>query len=64
MRVNINMDEPLLRRVDEAARKLYISRSAFLALSAAEKLQSTEMINAYIKLANDPDFKKDIVSKK
>lgn len=45
MRLNINMDEDLIRKVDEAATKMHVSRSAYIAFAVSQKIQADEMIN-------------------
>lgn len=37
MRLNINMDEDLVRKVDEAANKMHVSRSAYIAFAVSQK---------------------------
>jgi len=45
MRVNINLSEELLNQIDEKARALYISRSAYIATALSQKLQSDKMMD-------------------
>lgn len=45
MRVNINLSEELLNQIDEKARALYISRSAYIATVLSQKLQSDKMMD-------------------
>lgn len=52
MRVNITMDEELLSKVDEAARKMYVSRSAYIAFAVSQKIQSDEVLSNMPKLAD------------
>lgn len=40
MRLNINMDEELVKKVDEAAKKMYVSRSAYISFAVSQKLKS------------------------
>jgi len=44
MRVNINMDEDLIRKVDEAANKMHVSRSAYIAFAVSQKIQADEIL--------------------
>ena len=46
MRVNINLSEELLNQIDEKARALYISRSAYIATALSQKLQSDKMMDS------------------
>lgn len=39
MRVTINMNEDLLKRVDECAEQLSLSRSSYIALACSEKMK-------------------------
>jgi len=45
MRLNINMDEDLIRKVDEAAKKMHVSRSAYIAFAVSQKIQFDEMLS-------------------
>lgn len=45
MRLNINMDEDLVRKVDEAANKMHVSRSAYIAFAVSQKIQFDEMLS-------------------
>lgn len=44
MRLNISMDEELVRKVDEVATKMHVSRSAYIAFAVSQKMQADEMI--------------------
>ena len=44
MRVNINMSEELVSKVDEIAKKMYVSRSAYIAMAVAAKMQQDNVI--------------------
>lgn len=44
MRVNINMDEELVKKVDEVAKKMYVSRSSYIAFAVSQKIQSDETL--------------------
>lgn len=43
MRVNINMDEELVKKVDEVAKKMYVSRSSYIAFAVSQKIQADEV---------------------
>ncbi len=45
MRINISMDESLVKKIDEAANKMHVSRSAYIAIAASQKMQADEMLN-------------------
>lgn len=45
MRININLSEELLKQIDERAKALYISRSAYIATALSQKLQSDKMFD-------------------
>jgi metal-responsive CopG/Arc/MetJ family transcriptional regulator len=45
MRLNISMDEELVKKVDEAAAKMHVSRSAYIAFAVSQKIQADEMLN-------------------
>ncbi len=45
MRLNISMDENLVRKVDEAANKMHVSRSAYIAFAVSQKMQADEVLN-------------------
>ena len=38
MRINITMDEELVKKIDEVASKMYVSRSAYIAFAASVPL--------------------------
>ena len=44
MRVNINMDEELVKKVDEVAKKMYVSRSSYIAFAVSQKIQADEAL--------------------
>lgn len=44
MRINITMKEQLVKKVDDVARQMGVSRSAFLAIAAARMIQSDKAI--------------------
>lgn len=46
MKVNITLDDELLKRVDEYADKTYISRSGLISLAVTQYLNTNEMILA------------------
>jgi len=39
------MDEDLVRKVDEAANKMHVSRSAYIAFAVSQKIQFDEMLS-------------------
>ena len=45
MRVNINISDDLLKQIDEKAKSLYVSRSAYITLALVQKLQSDSVID-------------------
>lgn len=44
MRVNINMDEELVKKIDEIASKMHVSRSAYIAFAVSQKIQADKML--------------------
>lgn len=40
MRININLSEELVKQIDEKAKEMYISRSAYIATALAQKMQT------------------------
>lgn len=44
MRVNINMDEELVKKVDDVAKKMYVSRSSYIAFAVSQKIQADEAL--------------------
>lgn len=44
MRVNVSMSDDLLKMVDSAAKEMYVSRSAFIAMAVAEKIKSDTVV--------------------
>lgn len=45
MRININMVEELVKKIDEIASKMYVSRSAYIAFAVSQKIQSDKMLD-------------------
>ena len=45
MRVNINMDEELVKKVDEVAEKMFVSWSAYISFAVSQKLKSDEAMD-------------------
>lgn len=45
MRININLSEELLKQIDEKAKSLYISRSAYIATALVQKMQADKMMD-------------------
>lgn len=46
MRVNINIDEDLLKKIDKKAKSLSMSRSAYISLSCSQYLKSDDLLQA------------------
>lgn len=44
MRLNINISEDLLALVDERAKSLYVSRSAYIAMALVQKMKSDDVL--------------------
>ena len=44
MRINITMNDKLVKEIDKAAKEMYVSRSAFLALAAAKMIKEDKMV--------------------
>lgn len=66
MRINMNMPEELVKKVDERAKELYLSRSAFITMAVSEKLQADDVVkimpdvlSAINNLKNMEDSKSD-----
>lgn len=47
MRVNVNINEDLLTKIDAAARKLHVSRSAYISLAVSDKLRQEEVLSSF-----------------
>lgn len=43
MRVNVNLSEELVKKIDKKAKGMYISRSAYIATALSQKLQADEV---------------------
>lgn len=54
MRVSINIDENDLKLIDEKAKSMYMSRSAFMAYCAIQKIKSDMILS---NLPNQSDLK-------
>ena len=44
MRINITMNDKLVKEIDKAAKEMYVSRSSFLALAAAKMIKEDKMV--------------------
>lgn len=44
MRINITMDEELVKKIDEVASKMYVSRSSYIAFAVSQKIQADKML--------------------
>lgn len=44
MRINITMDEELVKKIDEVASKMYVSRSAYIAFAVSQKIQADKLM--------------------
>lgn len=44
MRINITMDDDLIKKVDEVAKKMYVSRSAYIAFAVSQKMQQDSLM--------------------
>ena len=51
MRINITMDEELVKKIDEIASKMYVSRSAYIAFAVSQKIQADKMVDNLPELA-------------
>lgn len=45
MRININMDEELVKKIDDVASKMYVSRSAYIAFAVSQKIQQDRILD-------------------
>lgn len=45
MRVNVNLSEELVKKIDERAKAMYISRSSYIAMALATKMQAEDMMS-------------------
>lgn len=45
MRINITMNEELVKKIDEVASKIYVSRSAYIAFAVSQKIQQDKMLD-------------------
>ncbi len=51
MRINITMNEELVKKIDEVASKMYVSRSAYVAFAVSQKIQADRMLDNLPELA-------------
>lgn len=45
MRININMPDDLVKKVDERAKQMFVSRSAFISMAMSQKVQSDDLLD-------------------
>ena len=55
MRININLDEELIKKIDEEAKKKYISRSSYIAFAVSQKIQNDKFIESMPELIKTVD---------
>lgn len=51
MRVNINISEELCRQVDERAKAMFVSRSAYISTALAQKMQADDAMKMLPEMA-------------
>lgn len=51
MRINITLSEELVSKIDERARAMYISRSAYIASALTQKMQADDAMSMLPELA-------------
>ena len=44
-RVNVSLSEDLVKKIDERAKAMYISRSSYIAMALATKMQAEDMMS-------------------
>lgn len=44
MRINVTLDESLVKSIDERAKAMYISRSAYISTALAEKMRQDDLM--------------------
>lgn len=52
MRINITLNEELVKKIDEVASNLFVTRSAYIAFAVSQKLQADEAIANMPKMLN------------
>lgn len=45
MRININMPDDLVKKVDERAKQMFVSRSAYISMAMSQKVQSDDLMD-------------------
>lgn len=45
MRININMPDDLVKKVDERAKQMFVSRSAYISMAMSQKVQSDDLLD-------------------
>jgi metal-responsive CopG/Arc/MetJ family transcriptional regulator len=51
MRINITISEELVRQVDERAKSLFVSRSAYISTALAQKMQADDAMRMLPEMA-------------
>ncbi len=46
MRINFNINDELLAKVDAKAKELSVNRTAYISMAVSQKLQSDDMVKA------------------
>lgn len=45
MRININMPDDLVKKVDERAKQMFVSRSAYISMAMSQKVLSDDLMD-------------------
>lgn len=45
MRININVPDDLVKKVDEKAKQMFVSRSAYISMAMSQKVQSDDLLD-------------------
>lgn len=63
MTINVSLDEKLIEKIDERAKAMYISRSAYISMALAEKMRQDDLVaNIPEMISLMKDFKSDFDS--
>lgn len=58
MRVNVSMDENLWESIGRCADNLHISRSAFISMACAQKIQADKVLDSFPQFVDSMQFLK------
>lgn len=61
MRINVNISEELCRQIDERAKSMFLSRSAYISTALAQKMQADDAMKMLPEMAKTMQTAMDMI---